>query len=443
MADERPKRQRRARSATEFSGLGLLHKEEVELRKALQASLKEVRTVYQRKDGKPSESENVGSKISKNVQDKPPESFDTKSVCTGTNTRFRLKSSARKRFEKSSKQCRDSLMKKHFEDGICDGTGQVMITAVKRKNDGGMTSCSVKKRKKMNSEELGKVSTQNSDNKVLTKLEKRKIALISPDKQNTRRNVKKSSEEGKGKYVAKMVLQSPLNTLKAVKSLWKKELTILPKSKLTLKESQSHRKVNCSQKSKVVQSLNAKFGANISRNEKQLLSERRKGNEIQIGMKCDSEKTMNKADWQKSDVEKSEQECSSSEDSTKQDSVCQSKLVSSLMQGRFKKRLQHKFKDRKLVNPLGEIYIPANVAKTEDFLTFLCLRGNSSLPKSFDIFSNPDPFVTQPADQLPFSAFPMQSSFTYSPPSSRAPTPSESSVASPMSSNDGWTVNEV
>lgn len=82
-------------------------------------------------------------------------------------------------------------------------------------------------------------------------------------------------------------------------------------------------------------------------------------------------------------------------------------------------------------------------------LIYFLFPGNSGLPKSFDIFSNPDPFVTQPADQYfddataSFPAFPMQSSVTYSPPSSRAPTPSDSSVASPMSSNDGWIVNEA
>ena len=72
--------------------------------------------------------------------------------------------------------------------------------------------------------------------------------------------------------------------------------------------------------------------------------------------------------------------------------------------------------------------------------------GNSSLPRSFEVFNDPDPFLTQPAHQFPNNAavscpvLPMQSSVIYSPPSSSAP--SESSVASPMSSVDGWAIND-
>ena len=59
-----------------------------------------------------------------------------------------------------------------------------------------------------------------------------------------------------------------------------------------------------------------------------------------------------------------------------QDKNCEQRLqVSNAGHGKLRRRLKHKLKDRKLVCPLGEIYIPANVAKTEDFLTFLCLRG--------------------------------------------------------------------
>lgn len=72
------------------------------------------------------------------------------------------------------------------------------------------------------------------------------------------------------------------------------------------------------------------------------------------------------------------------------------------------------------------------------------LSGNSSLPRCFDVFNNPDPFFTQPAHDgdaaVSFPALPMQSSVIYSPPSSSAP--SESSAASPMSSVDGWVINE-
>lgn len=77
---------------------------------------------------------------------------------------------------------------------------------------------------------------------------------------------------------------------------------------------------------------------------------------------------------------------------------------------------------------------------------FSLLLGNSSLPRCFDVFKDPDPFFTQPAQQfpgnmaLPCSTFPMQSSVIYSPPSSC--TPSESSAPSPMSSTDGWIIND-
>ena len=76
----------------------------------------------------------------------------------------------------------------------------------------------------------------------------------------------------------------------------------------------------------------------------------------------------------------------------------------------------------------------------------MLVSGNSTLPRSFEVFNNPDPFVTQPAHQLAgegvFSSpvLPIQSSVTYSPPSSREP--SEASAPSPMSSTDGWLIND-
>ena len=73
------------------------------------------------------------------------------------------------------------------------------------------------------------------------------------------------------------------------------------------------------------------------------------------------------------------------------------------------------------------------------------VSGNAGLPRSYEVFNNPDPFVTQPAHQLADGVFsspmlPIQSSVTYSPPSSSAP--SETSAASPMSSSDGWLIND-
>ena len=80
------------------------------------------------------------------------------------------------------------------------------------------------------------------------------------------------------------------------------------------------------------------------------------------------------------------------------------------------------------------------------YKVFSLLPGNSNLPRCFDVFKDPDPFFTQPGQQfpgnmaLPCSTFPMQSSVIYSPPSSC--TPSESSAPSPMSSTDGWIIND-
>ena len=76
----------------------------------------------------------------------------------------------------------------------------------------------------------------------------------------------------------------------------------------------------------------------------------------------------------------------------------------------------------------------------------MLVSGNASLPRSFEVFNNPDPFVTQPthqfADEGVFSSpvLPIQSSVAYSPPSSTAP--SETSAPSPMSSTDGWLIND-
>lgn len=454
MANERPNRQRRERSATEFFRASLLHKEEVELRKALHASLKEARTDSKRKQPNQSGSIILNAEAPKKAQGNYFESYSTKSVSTGTDTRFRLKSSAKKKFEITSKQYGDSLAKSNAErkgKGFCERTGQLLITSMKRKGNGDTTSCFVK-RKKTNHEKWNNqaAASQKSSKKVSTSLAKKIDSAIISTKQNNRGCTNNTLKKETGKSMTKKDLQSPLNTLRASRSLWEQELTILPKSKLTLKKSQNISKVNCSHKGKVVRSLIAKFGANAS-DERDLPARQTRGDdvrEVQTDIGCT--KMWSRTDLQKNEFGKLKQDCSPLENPSSIYSADMKHVSSShSLQGKAKKRLKHKFKDRKLVNPLGEIYIPANVAKTEDFLTFLCLRGSSGLPKSFDIFSNPDPFVTQPADQsfddgtASFQAFPVQSSVTYSPPSSRAPTPSDSSVASPVSSNDGWIVNDA
>ncbi|KAJ7374546.1 hypothetical protein OS493_004884 [Desmophyllum pertusum] len=201
------------------------------------------------------------------------------------------------------------------------------------------------------------------------------------------------------------------------------------------------KQMKSAKKSRVVQSLTEKF----SSAEKVTGCAKRKKESESLVETCSNQvkKKKKMSTLQKGEVAKAEQIVCSFEEINTSDSIHELRQqVSTALQGKLKRRNKHKLKDRKLVNPLGEIYIPANIAKTEDFLTFLCLRGNSSLPRSFEVFNNPDPFFTQPAHQFPDEGamFPIQSSVTYSPPLSSAP--SESSAASPMSSTDGWLVNE-
>lgn len=344
------------------------------MRKALHASLKEARTDSKRKQQQPNQSGSIilNAEASKKAQGNHFESYSTKSVSTGTDTRFRLKSSAKKKFEITSKQYGDSLAKSNDErkgKGFCDRTGQLLITSMKRKGNGDTTSCFVK-RKKTNHEKW------NNQAAASQKSSKKDSAIIST-KQNNRGCTNNTLKKETGKSMTKKDLQSPLNTLRASRSLWEQELTILPKSKLTLKKSQNISKVNCSHKGKVVQSLIAKFGANAS-DERDLPARRTRGDdvrEVQTDIGCT--KMWSRTDLQKNEFGKLKQDCSPLENPSSIYSADVKHVSSShSLQGKAKKRLKHKFKDRKLVNPLGEIYIPANVAKTEDFLTFLCLRGN-------------------------------------------------------------------
>ena len=114
------------------------------MRKALHASLKEARTDSKRKQQQPNQSGSIilNAEASKKAQGNYFESYSTKSVSTGTDTRFRLKSSAKKKFEITSKQYGDSLAKSNDErkgKGFCDRTGQLLITSMKRKGNGDTT----------------------------------------------------------------------------------------------------------------------------------------------------------------------------------------------------------------------------------------------------------------------------------------------------------------
>ena len=352
------------------------------MRRALQASLKEARTDSKRKQqANQSGSIILNTAASKKVQGKCLESFTTKSVSTGTDTRFRLKSSAKKKFEITSNHYGESLAKSNAEKkgrGFCDRTGQLLIRSMKRKGNGDAASFFVKRRK-TNHEKWNNqaVASHKSSKKMSTSLAKEKGSAIISGKQNNGGCPNNTLKEETGKSMIKKDLQSPLNTLRASRSLWGQELTILPKSKLTLKKCQNISKVNCSHKGKVVQSLIAKFGA-IANDEKDLLARRTRGDEVrEVQTDTGCKKMWNRTDLQKNEFGKLKQDCSPLENPSRIYSADMNNVSNShSLQGKVKKRLKHKFKDRKLVNPLGEIYIPANVAKTEDFLTFLCLRGN-------------------------------------------------------------------
>lgn len=451
MADKRPRRQRKVRSSTEFFGAGLLHKEEIELRKALNASLREVRNPHPKKQEKSSESlattstrsactdTNRSGDQKEGKPDKPV--VKTKTVCTGTNTKFRIKSDRTKKSDNTNKEKGNSIEKnkakgKRRQSDASWKRSQVLDTSLKRKECGEIACGSLKKKKK-EIEETESEASQTSC-KVLNNSLKRKY-------EEAAKGGKVRSK--KSKSVAWKELESPTKTHKVAQSSRGKKLKILAKGKAAKHESLDNRKLKATQKSKVVQSLTEKFSATV-RTEKQSSTEKKKGSEGQrVVVSCGDGIKKKKSSLLNDNIEKSEQNSGSSEVTSNPEKICELRQhVSNAFQGKVRRRLKHVLKNRRLVSPLGEIYIPANVAKTEDFLTFLCLRGNSSLPRCFDVFKDPDPFFTQAAHQFPGDttlscpALPMQSSVIYSPPSSCPP--SESSAASPMSSVDSWMLND-
>lgn len=393
MADERPKRQRTVRSCTEFFGASLLPKEEVELRRALHASLKEARNVQQKKQGKSVEPV-----------------VETRSICTNTNTRIRIKGSAKNKSDKNHK------------------------------------GNSLEETKRENEKEESKLFPTSSQ--VLANSKNRTDVETFERRKPGEKVLLRKNEAGK--CVDRKELQSPTKQ-KVTKPSKGKELKILPQSKASRK-SLNCKKVKRDKESKVVQSLTEKFRAveKVGKHQSTACNKRRKDYKDQSLIETSSnEVKKKKTTLQKAECVTVEQiSCSTEEtESNTSESVCElQQQVQNGLQGKLRRKIKHKLKDRKLVNPLGEIYIPANIAKTEDFLTFLCLRGNANLPRSFEVFNNPDPFVTQPAHQCAdegvFSSpvLPIHSSVTYSPPSSSAP--SETSAPSPLSSTDGWLIND-
>lgn len=343
----------------EFFGAGLLHREEVELRKALQASLREAKSAHLKKQGKPTDpvllaqSICADSRATESKHEEPADQGPTKSVCTGTNTGFRIKSSVRKKIEKpKTKQHGNLFVKKKDTEMTKTETSQevskVWTKPLKRKNVLELSFGPVEKKKK-GSEERKKDATQKGSRKSSTKSGRGKGTEGITD---TRKDLK-----------------SPTKTSKFTQFCKEKEQAILPKSKAIQKLCN---RMKGSYKCKVVQSLTKKF--NAVKDEKQPAT---KNSEDQTaGRACSNDLKKKTNTLQNDEVQICTQDCGPSGNCSKTDKICEvGQEVPNSLQGKVRRKLKHKFKNRRLVSPLGEIYIPANIAKTEDFLTFLCLRG--------------------------------------------------------------------
>lgn len=300
-----------------------MHKEEVELRRALNASLKEARNVQQKKREKSAEPV-----------------IETRSICTNTNTKIRMKAS------RDASKTEKSGSKEH----------------------------SLKKKKRENKKEESELSWK-SDQVSIKSHNKTDVAYES-----SKVNNKSSSRKEVEKCLQRKELQSPIKSHKVTKACKGKELKILFQSK-TAKKLLNSKKVKGDKKSRVVQSLTEKFSGagNAEKHAPMSCGKRKKESEGQsLDETCSDQVKKKKTTLRKTEDAKPEQiSCTSVEEtqSTTSSSICELKQVPNELQGKLRRRIKHKLKDRKLVSPLGEIYIPANIAKTEDFLTFLCLRG--------------------------------------------------------------------
>ena len=170
-----------------------------------------------------------------------------------------------------------------------------------------------------------------------------------------------------------------MKTHKTTKPCKRKELKILLQSK-TARKLLNSKKVKSDKKSRAVQSLSEKFCAaeKAERDVPTRCAKRKKESKAESVVENCSEPVNKKTKLQNIEDAKAEQiSCKSIEEAQSASSNCEVGQVPDALQGTKlqRRKIKHKFKDRKLVSPLGEIYIPANIAKTEDFLTFLCLRG--------------------------------------------------------------------
>lgn len=278
-------------------------------------------------------------------QDKPVEpvieSVETRSICTNTNARIKIKASARINSDKTSKEHSRKKKKKHAE----------------KKHSELFMESSLELAKSQNKTDIKTTKSSKTENKGLFSKEVEKC-------------------------LQRKELQSPMKTHKTAKPCKRKELKILLQSK-TARKLLNSKKVKSDKKSRAVQSLSEKFCAaeKAERDVPTRCAKRKKEIEGEsVVENCSEPVNKKKIKLQKIEDGKAEQiSCKSIEEaqSTSFNSNCEVGQVPDALQGTKlqRRKIKHKFKDRKLVSPLGEIYIPANIAKTEDFLTFLCLRG--------------------------------------------------------------------
>lgn len=266
---------------------------------------------------------------------------ETRSICTNTNSRIRIKASEKNKSEKNHKE--------H----------------------------SLKKKRRENEKEESKLFSNSSQ--VLAKSKNKTDVETLERRRLKNKGFSRKSEVHVGNCLQRKELQSPTKE-KLTKPSKGKELKTLPQSKAVSKLLNS-KKVRSDKKSRVVQSLNEKFSAveKVGKHQSTTCNKRKKDCNDQSLVEASSDEVKKrKTTSQNAKFVTAEQiSCSFEEtQSNPADSICElQRQVSNGLQGKLRRKIKHKLKDRKLVNPLGEIYIPANIAKTEDFLTFLCLRG--------------------------------------------------------------------
>ena len=351
----------------------------------MNASLREVRRSHTKKEEKPSEfiattTRCVSSTTNTEVCQEDDQSDEplevTKTVCIGTNTMFRIKSDRSKKSDGTNKGKGGSSKKQKTERGqkinkASQQESDLFKKPLKRKNGAEISFCSFKKKKKGIKGIESEPSFQNG-----SKMPSRSTAGEPTNSGAVGNKVRLNEEMGMSLDIVKKGFKSPTKTNKVCQLSGGKKPKMLVKDKAALYKPLHKKNMKSAHKSKIVQSLNAKFSAAV-RDETLLSAEVKNDGDIQRDDTACSDKIKKKSFSVQNDGETLEQIMSGrSEVINSQDKNCEHRLqVSNAGHGKLRRRLKHKLKDRKLVCPLGEIYIPANVAKTEDFLTFLCLRG--------------------------------------------------------------------